>query len=528
MPLPAPNTPWPPPGHAKAYEEFDRWDAWYSGDLDRLYAAYSGRNDRPLFDTRAQRSDGVIGRLTRWFLGQPPTPGQRITKLHVPAAGDLANTWADMMFGQTPKVTAANPDTAQRLDDLFDEDTWLQLHEAAQVQGALGGVYLTVGFDRAADNARPLVYVNHADSAVPRFAGRRLAEVTFHTELEERDGEILRHLEWHGMDGGECIIQHGLYLGTRDNLGQLIPLTEAPELEHLIELLEPDGQTVPTGLPRLDTTYVKYRPTKTWRREAAIRRLGASMYSGIEPAMDALDEVYSSWVRDIRLAKARLIVPSSYLRDLGAGNGALFDADREIWSPVNALTQEAMSITPAQFAIRFQEHQGTAAELWERIVSGAGFSAQTFGLTGEAAMTAAESWARERRSHYTRLGGIRNWTLGIRDLAELLLLIDRAEFGGTAPIEEAQVEFPPMVAEQPQQRAETALAMRSAQAASTETLVRMLHPDWEDDQVAQEVAAIEGEQSAERDALAPDPLAELDAAVDQARQGIPADGDGEE
>lgn len=520
MPLPPENAPWPPRAHAKAYRDFDVWDAWYSGDLDRLYEVYAPgrglrpddrRTDRQVFDTRAQRSDGVIGQLSRWFLGTPPRGNERVTKLHIPAAADLATTWSDLLFAQAPTVTSEDPDTAARLDDLFDEDVWVQLHEAAAVQGALGGVFVTVGFDRRADATRPLLFVNHPDHAIPRFAGRRLAEVTFHTELRHEDGKILRHLEHH--ETGR--VQHALYLGTSEHLGRQVPITEAPELEYLIEDLDPeDGQSIPTGLPRIDTAYVKFRPTKRWRRDPSLRRMGASLFDGIEGPMDALDEAYSSWMRDIRLAKARLLVPASYLDNQGPGQGATFDQDREIFTTVNSLSKDAMSITPAQFAIRFAEHQGTTQELREEVITGAGFSAQTFGLKGEsAAMTAAESWARERKTHYTRGGGIRHWTLGIRDLAELMLMVDREEFGGTAPVEEARVEFPPLVADQPKDRAETGLALRNAKAASTYSLVKIQHPEWEEDQVRREVLMIEHMEAAELDSMLDDPLDEIDAAI---------------
>lgn len=521
MPLPAPNTPFPPPAHVKAYRDFDVWDAWYSGDLDRLFDVYKPAS-RGGYDTRAQRSDGAVGKAARWFLGTPPREGERVSKLHIPAAGDLATTWADLMFGQPPRVTSKNKATAERLDELFDEDTWAQLHEAAQAQAPFGGVYVTVGFDRDLDATRPLFFVNHADNAIPRFAGRRLAEVTFHTVVEHRDGQVLRHLEHHAPRA----VQHALYLGTGDNLGRQIPLTEASHLEHLLPLLAEDGQTIETRLPVLDTVYVRLRPTKKWRRDGELRRLGGSLYSGIEPAMDALDETYSSWMRDIRLAKARLLVPASYLQNNGPGQGATFDQDREVFTSLNSLTKEAMSITPNQFKIRFAEHQGTATELWEQVVTGAGFAAQTFGITGEAAMTAAESWARERKTHYTRGGGIRYWTLGLRDLADLMLLVDREEFSGTAPLEEAEIEFPPLVADQPQQRAETALAMRNAKGASTATIVRMLHPEWEDDAINEEVALIDGDTSDDPDL--DDPLADVDALLAANRGPATGQADGDD
>jgi hypothetical protein len=48
-------------------------------------------------------------------------------------------------------------------------------------------------------------------------------------------------------------------------------------------------------------------------------------------------------------------------------------------------------------------------------------------------------------------------------------------------------------------------AMRTAEAASTDTLVRMLHPDWDEEQIAAEVALIKEESGRNAPDLGPLP-----------------------
>ena len=43
-----------------------------------------------------------------------------------------------------------------------------------------------------------------------------------------------------------------------------------------------------------------------------------------------LHTTWTSWMRDSRLARARLIVPKGYLRGKGPGQGATFDDDAEV------------------------------------------------------------------------------------------------------------------------------------------------------------------------------------------------------
>src|SRR5690606_8562377 len=104
--------------------------------------------------------------------------------------------------------------------------------------------------------------------------------------------------------------------------------------------------------------------------------LGRSDYSGSESLMDALDEVYTSWQRDIRLGKARITVPDTWLQPVamgGEGKVVLrFDEDRELFValPMDA-TEGTLSATLFQPAIRFTEHEQTCLHYLERIISAA-------------------------------------------------------------------------------------------------------------------------------------------------------------
>ncbi|SNR44237.1 phage portal protein, putative, A118 family [Haloechinothrix alba] len=489
MPLPEPGTPWPPPQWASIYSAYSQWDAWYSGDVDKLstvYGATSGWAPDPKgYNKPSQYSDGMVGRLSRWFWGTPQRQ-IRSNKLHVPAAADIASTSADLLFSEPPSVKVGTRDTAtqQRLDDLFGPEMIVALLDGAEVAAALSGVFLRAGWV----GRQPVPSVVHPDAAIPVFKWGTLAEVTFHRVVQEYDGNVMRHLEHH-VPGG---VQHALYLGDKDRLGRTVPLTEHEDTAQLAAGLAEDGQTIPTGIDDLTVVYVpNATPNRQWRTHQQAAHLGRSDLSGIEPVMDALDETYTSWMRDIRLAKARIAVPESYLETGGRGAGAWFDADREVFTGLNMLPgQDSSPISAHQFAIRHEEHRQTCSELWEKAVRGAGYSAQTFGLTSEVAMTATESNARERKTLLTRGKKARLWRMALGKLAELLLRVDRAQFNASVTPQRPDVEFPAAVSEQPRERAETARLLTEAEAVSTDTKVRMVHPDWDDERVKQEVEGI--------------------------------------
>jgi hypothetical protein len=169
-----------------------------------------------------------------------------------------------------------------------------------------------------------------------------------------------------------------------------------------------------------------------------------------------------------------------------------------------------LAITPTQFQIRVTEHLEAAKELVAQIVRGAGYSVQTFGAAGDVAVTATEVAAKERRSELTRDKKITYVRPGIAQAVEALLAVDAVHFRSGVTPERPTVEFGDRVSETPASLAQTAQLLRAAEAASTETLVAMVHPDWDEPQVTEEVERIKGE-SAPVELTPPGPEAGMDA-----------------
>ncbi len=132
----------------------------------------------------------------------------------------------------------------------------------------------------------------------------------------------------------------------------------------------------------------------------------------------------------------------------------------------------------------------------------AGYSAQTFGLGDQVAVTATEVKARERRSMTTRDKKVRYWAPAVADMLHVLLMLDRALFTPSLVVERPQVEFAPAVSEDPSSTAQTLALLSQAEAVSTETKVRALHPDWDETAVREEVDRI----LAESGRTLPDPM----------------------
>jgi A118 family predicted phage portal protein len=478
------------------------WDAWYVGDPAGLRSQYA--TDLPK-NRPSQYRGGIVGSIARGLWGAP-IEGQSDPdyQVHIPVASDLAQAAGDLLAADPPSLTVADVAGQARLEEYEQDGIIRQVATGAELAGALGGTYPRVTWD---PTIRQRVFLTNvdADAALPEFnlAGL-LSAVTFWWVVATNGAsEQWRHIERHELDAqGNGVILHGLYKGTGDKLGTRMTLDANPAVNLGIGATDADG--IPLNMPRtpgLCCTYIaNARPNRIWRTHPVGQYLGRSDYAGaIIPMMDSLDAIYSAWMRDIRLARARAIVPQFMLdTPNGPGSGQYFDADRSIYSALNmpptanATMQQSMQLI--QPAIRFAEHQASAQEWLERILSSAGYSAQTFGENEDGSgVTATEVNSRDRRTALTRNRKIREAQPELQRILGKMLTMDQALGWGSFTDTDVQVEFPAAGQPTPIDLANTAKLLHDAGAASTLTLVKLAQPGLPDDEALAEVARIQAE-----------------------------------
>ncbi|WP_280389805.1 phage portal protein [Nocardia wallacei] len=513
---------WPPKPWDEAARQWDVYTAWWSGDVEALEGIYSDPNyvaPRP-----SQLRGGVVGRASRFWFGKPMLQDQK--RLHVPAAADVATTSADLLFGQPPswllsKGDASDLEGAQkRLNEIMDDaDTVAVFLEAAETQAALCGVYLRLVWDVQFSD-KVMVSAVPPDAAIPVWKFGKLAEVTFWTVVAEDKRGVWRHLEHHSPGA----IEHRLYLGDKGMIGREMELDSLPAMQWAADIVN-EQSIVETGIDRLTAAYIpNVRPARRWRNEPHLAPLGRSDFEGVEHLFDALDEVWSSWMRDIDIAKGRLFVAQELLEDQGPGKGSTWDPEQQIFTPVPSDQSGSLNdngapqlVQAQQFKIRVEEHSKTCEKILKEILRACGYSAGDFDDSDAAAMTATEVSARKDKSNATRNRKILYWQSETQKFARTALLLDgivfkRGDYGLTA---DPEMKFPVRVDQDPVQLSTAINNLRTARAASTETLVRMFHPNWSNDEVKEEITRILEEQDPEMPDAAENPAgdAEADAAT---------------
>lgn len=484
MPLPVENVEWPPSELKPALDVISEWDIWYGGEPDRLSEQYENVDTTP-YGSRGWKF---------WSRRRPTTSANaRREQLHIPLPGDIAMTSADLLFAapldiRVPGIRSEGEQselraTQERLDVILERGGLLnRLLEAAEEAAALGGVYLRPTWDRDIADYPILTHVT-PERAVPTWRYGILTEVTFWRQISDDDEKrVLRHLEHHRVDQGKAVVENALYEGTDDKIGIRIDLERDPRTAGLLDFLR---------LP-VDGLAVRYVKNMGPARRLRGTPHGRSDFDGIEPLFDAVDEAWNSWMRDLRLGKARIIVPEEFLERSGAGRGAFFDTDQEIFTPLNMdpTEREKAGIEKIEFKIRYEEHRATVEALVMEAVGKAGYSSQTFGFHGDRDQTATEVVARVDKTQRTSDKKRRYWEPGTEDILEIMLAIDKEMLGGKVKALRPDVEWPDLAEPTMKDIAETVELLNRADAASTEVLVRMQHPDWDDTQVLEEVEKI--------------------------------------
>lgn len=489
------KTAWPPRPFNKAQDAMSAWDDWWIGDTDRLASRYRGGTDtRGSWD----KAGGLTGITKSFFWGRPTPRTQQRTRLHLPLPADLTRTSADLLFGSafTPVVGEGKSAMQDRLADLIGgDDTLVTLANGAEAQAALGGTYLRAVWDTDLAD-KPWITTVDADAAVPEFTYGRLSAVTFWQKVEDRGDKVLRFLERYEPGW----IYYSLHEGTNDQLGQAIPLTEHSVGRPFATLVDKvGGVKIPTD--RLAAAYVpNVTPNPSWRHDRQLVHLGRSDFDQLAPWFDALDEVYTSLMRDVRLGKGRVFADATAMAPRGPGQGAALDLDQEVFT--NAPSGSGSSIngtplTPNQFQIRVQEHTDTIRDLIGVVIRRAGYSAASFGDDQiSSLMTATQVVARQDLSKLTRAKKLKHWQSALQHMARVLLEIDGALYGGKdggVTSDEITINFPSEANPDLATLAQTGLALKNAGAASTESLVRTVRPNWTSDQVNEEVDLIKKE-----------------------------------
>ncbi len=493
-----PGVAWPPPQLATVTARVDECRVWWEGDPDKLDKYYGGTGRT---SPSGQQNKGL---RAAWdaFWGKAGTTanGETAPRMHAPIARDISKLSAVSLFAKPPRILRAGdePESIQALiDDKFNTPRFhSNLYTAGETSSALSGVFGRVVWDEDIQDGTWIEWVD-PDHAIAEWHRGRLKAVTFFTELDTDDPRtIWRHMERY--EKGRIV--HELYKGTATNLGVRMSLNDHEATQDIPVELGDDGYSyVDLGIDELAVDYVPNElPNPEWAKDPQLRNLGSSDISvDLIPIYHKIDRVYSSLMWDVDAGRAKVVVSRDLLQNAGPGAGLHLPAEQGLFTQVGtAIGKEGSAESLFQYfqpAIRVLEHDQVGEMLLREVLRRTGYSPVSFGMSDEVAQTATEATGKKEWTVLTTEGKARYFGAALQHLTTTALRIDAVKFPGMGAdlSEPLDLDWPPFAKESDLSRAQTVQAWSTAGAASTRTMVRYLHQDWDEDQVDEEVDEIE-------------------------------------
>lgn len=456
------------------WRDYERCLAWYSGDHTQLRRHAIRTGSDPFW---ASMED---------------------IKVHVPLAADIAALSAGMIFADSPKISCADDEkTEVRIEEIMTEaGIYSTLLQAAELASVFGGVFLKWSWDIA--DGFPRLSAVPANAGLPTWAGGKVVKIQFWSIVreDEQTGAIWRLEETYTPDGR---IRSKLYRGDENDLGR----------DHELTAIEETKGIKPEAFCGAETMLAFYVPNILPNRKKPHLKFGRSDFDGLFGLFDELDEAYSAIQRETRMTKTTVIVPAEYLRKrdsiFGSGNPACRENQWVYANNTGAFTaldidsdRQSSPITIVNPELRAESRLAVCDDLVRRILSMAGYAPQSAGLdiSGSAESGTALN-VRERKSIRTTETKKTYWWHALKDIIRAMLRLDAAVFrSGVNPEAEFSVELPANAQPDISQLAEVVEQLERAGAVSTETKVNMLHPDWSEEQRAEELERIRAEQNA--------------------------------
>lgn len=421
--------------------------------------------------------------------------------VHVPVANDISETSSAFLFGESPIIRFASEsesmkDNQKNLDDMLTKSGFFKkLVEASEIASAIGGVFIKVAWDSDLSEY-PIPVIAQCEQAFPTFRFGKLVKVTLVYEVGNDGSTVCRLAETISKDE----IKNELYKGSADNLGTIVDLKSCEATKDLEPSIKTGGVMTCVYIPNL-------LPNKLNRQSP----MGRSDYQGQETLMDALDETFSAWMTDIQIARGRIHVPSGYIKQLGDGR-TTFNVDTMMYEELDVdPTSMTDPIKATQFEIRSDQFEKTCLNLLDRIITSSGYSPQSFGLNiaGRAESGTALN-VRERKSFATTNKKQSYWEDGLKDIIKAMCVIKNKFLGGTFNCDlDVNIAFADGISNNMSETSTSVKTLSDAKAISTDTKVRMVHPEWTDEQVKTEVERILNDESVGMPLGNPEDLTEM-------------------
>lgn len=443
---------WPPPALQATWEEVELFDALRSSNATRL-------------------------RQEKWIRHNQ-------AYLISPVPRMISRGSANLLFGEPPLIAAEAESDQANLERIVDEnDLPSELHRAAVIASSEGEVWgrIVVAPDLL---DVPIIEFVSRDRVIPHFAGRFCVGATFVTEWATGSTERYRLFETYEAGAVSSV----LYRGTNSSLGAQVDLQSFPQTEGRQEIV----------LTGVDWPLVAFIPNSIDKRPDR----GFSDYAGMTDRFFAINESVTIGQRNMQLAgRKRALIDGSYANGNRSpdGDDVFIRNSRHVGDDAKA----APPVAIAQYGFEAAQTVAWVDHLIDTTLTFAGVSPQAVGRQVDgAALSGTAMRLKMSHSLLEAAGKGRYMDRGIRRLLRAATVIDGRPIGenGFARSYASRDSLPTIERQDGLPRDDMEAAMQIAQLVAAEAIsvhqrIAFLHPDWTEQQVDDEVAAISQDTS---------------------------------
>lgn len=445
---------WPPEDLREVWEEIEKFSAF-------------------------RRSDDGVLRL----LEQIPWYGRYLIS---PVPRMISRASANLLLGEPPEWSPGDEADADRLEYLLTENELdTEGHRAAVIASSEGEVWGRICVRPDLLDVPIIEFVSRR-GVIPHFAGRFVTGATFFKEWEISATEVVRLFE-HYEPG---VIRSELYRGGNTFIGQPIPL----------DSFEKTAGTEPVVFTGFDSPLCCFIPNSIDTDPCR----GFSDYAGLEDRFLSINRAATIGDVNTELAgKKRALLDVNYVD--GPEGGRALTSD-EVW--IRDEQTGDQDVTKPLQIMEFN-YDATQIALWldhliDSTLSFGGASPQLVGRSLDgAALSGTALKLKMVHSLLEASGKGRYLDRGLRRLVRMAAVFDsRPIFEGGFGRSWTDADTPPTINRQdglPRDDLEAAqyvTTLVGGDAISVDARVRYLHPDWTEDQIEEEIDAIEAEKEA--------------------------------
>lgn len=393
----------------------------------------------------------------------------------VPWPRELCRFSAALLFPETPRISSASDKAGVEMLERVNDFGAFAVEGGVGVarEGRMG---IRVVIDPAIDEKVPLLTLVHEDNILWDIRhGRFYAGGTvIVTRKPDPSSKIVYRLFEEHTKG---LVTRVLYKGTDNELGRQVNLSELTEFAEL-----PPEQA--TGLDR---------PTLVpWLNVPGAE----SDLLGLGPLFDELNEAESLLLGRARKSQPQTFVDRSMLDETGKLDleGYHIVGGSRMRLPIG--TDPMSTIKTVDPKVELQQHIMWNNHVTQLIVSVAGYSPLTWGIEGQTAsiQRAVSGYAMKLSQLRTLLNRSQKAHMALQAMGWSIATGLAMQSGGGSVAERLpSIQLGDGLPDDALDGAQEVQFLRQAVAASTETLVRIVHKTWSDAEVEAEVERIEAE-----------------------------------